>query len=187
MHEGARVEEQLEAFDVDYIADLYNLMIITQGVEQEQRYHPEGDVWTHSFQALGIALRECIDTDLIMAAWLHDIGKSVQREGHEKHSVKLLEDLISPKSLWLIEQHMRIRTWLSGEMQAYKKVRDMAQHPWLPLLIHLRRIDASARKPGRVYEITPEVLTGKLNYTLEEHFGRNQLKKEVERRNYLGH
>ena len=181
------MEEKLEAFSYDFIGDLYNMMLITQGVEQEEQYHPEGDVWTHSFQALGIALRECVDTDLIMAAWLHDVGKAIQREGHEKHSVKMLYDLVSPKTAWLINEHMRIRTWLNGEMQKLGKVQELAQHAWLPLLIHLRRIDASARKKGRVYTITVEELTDRLNSKLEVHFGLNSLKKEVTRRNYLGH
>ena len=179
--------ENLEAFSYDYICDLYNMMLITKGVEQEEQWHPEGDVWTHSFQALGIALREADDTDLILAAWLHDIGKAIQREGHEKHSVKLLFDYVSPKTLWLINEHMRIRTWLSGEMKKYKKVRDMAQHPWLPLLLHLRRIDGSARKPGREYKITVNELTDRLNSKLEVHFERNRLKEEVRRRNYLAY
>lgn len=179
--------DKITAFEIDYICDLYNMMLITQGVKQEPKWHPEGDVWTHCFQALGIALREADDTDLILAAWLHDIGKAIQREGHEKHSVKLLDGMVSPKTCWLIEQHMRIRTWLEGEMNGYKKVRDMAQHPWLPLLVHLRRIDSKARKPGKSFEISVNDLTDKLNSKLEVHFERNRLKKEVERRNYLGH
>ena len=37
------MEEKLEAFSYDFIGDLYNMMLITQGVEQEEQYHPEGD------------------------------------------------------------------------------------------------------------------------------------------------
>ena len=47
-----------------------------EGVMQHLLYHPEGDVFIHSLQALYIAFRETNDTNLILAAMLHDVGKA---------------------------------------------------------------------------------------------------------------
>jgi hypothetical protein len=168
-------------FTLEYIEDLFNLMLMTKGVEQEEQYHPEGDVYTHSFQALGHALRETIDTDLIFAAWLHDLGKAIVTERHERESVKLLNDIVSPKTLWLIEHHMRIRIWLDGTMKKLSKIKELSEAAFLPQLIHLRRIDASARIPNKTFDITPEELLAALNKTVEAHFEFNKAKAAIRR------
>ncbi len=168
-------------FTEEQISQWFNLMLITKGVEQEEKHHPEGDVWNHSFQALGIAMRETKDTDLIIAALFHDIGKSVITHGHEKESVRMMEDEISPKSLWLIQHHMRSRLFLSGEMNKHSKVRELLDNPFFPQLMHLRRIDAKARKPNRKYWIEPIDLADRLNKCVEEHFEHNKNRAKLRR------
>jgi hypothetical protein len=166
-------------FTVKQIERWNNLMLITKGVEQEPEYHPEGDVWTHSFQCLGNALRETKDTDLILAAWFHDIGKAIIRKGHEKESVRLMDDELSPKTLWLIKNHMRVRTFLSGEMHQLKKVREILDSAFFPQLIHLRRLDAKSRKPNRQFTIEPRDLAERLNDTVRCHFEHNKAKRRI--------
>jgi hypothetical protein len=120
------------------------------GVEQNKKYHPEGDVLNHSLQCLCWALKESTDIDLILAAMLHDIGKIEKSKGHENVSVKWLQGICSVKTLWLIENHIRIWYLILGDMRRYKKVRELANHCWLPELIMLARWDRLARNPAKV-------------------------------------
>lgn len=173
--------QEIELFDLGFIENMFDYMKLTKDVAQDATYHPEGDVWTHSFQALGRALKESHDTDLIFAAWLHDIGKHVESHRHEKHSVKLLKHLVSPKTLWLIEHHMRIRYWQEGIMQKHSKVIELRDSLYLPQLVHLRRIDMCARKANYQFNITPEELTNELNKRVRQHFEFNRRKKQIAR------
>ena len=68
---------------------------------------------------------------------------------------------------------------MDGSMKKLSKVVALAEHPWLPQLIHLRRIDASARKPNRFVVANPELVTLRLNTLVEEHFLFNQMKKQI--------
>ena len=122
------------------------------GVTQRAEYHPEGDVLTHSIQSYKHAARESNDIALILAALLHDVGKVSGQMGHENISIELLDCHCSKKTLWLIKNHMRVHTWLNGEMHKLKKVTNLFKNEWFKDLIHLARIDAVARKAG--HEIT---------------------------------
>jgi predicted HD phosphohydrolase len=138
-----------------------------EGVMQHLLYHPEGDVFTHSLQALYIAFRETNDTDLILAAMLHDVGKAGHKLGHDKVAIDLLNCHCSAKTLWLIENHMRIWYFLSGEMRKLSKVKDLIGHPFLPELIHLARIDKVARNPNRRIGYDKQNIIDRLNQCVE--------------------
>jgi predicted HD phosphohydrolase len=128
-------------FSKEQLKNVFSLVEYTKGVEQGSDNHPEGDVYTHSMQCVAWAFRESIDTDLILAALCHDVGKAVETFGHEKHSVTLLGNSLSAKSLWLIQHHLRVRYLYEGEMKKLSKAHYLLYHPWLPDLVHLSRID----------------------------------------------
>ena len=78
------------------------------GVPQEQRFHPEGDAWTHTMQVLdeAAALRERAEVPLgfMLAALCHDFGKAITTEeidgvyhayGHETAGLPLTERFLS--------------------------------------------------------------------------------------------
>ncbi len=78
------------------------------GVEQEQRFHPEGDVYTHTMLVLdqAAALREqaIYPRGLMLAALCHDFGKPATTKtidgrihsfGHEREGVGLAHDFVS--------------------------------------------------------------------------------------------
>lgn len=157
-------------FTTDLLEPLYDLVEDCHGVEQDEKWHPEGDVEVHSFQVLHHALRESNDTDLILAAFCHDVGKSVQKLGHEKYSYELVRDLVSVKSAWLISQHMRVWTLLNGEMRKRAKAVELLQAPFLPELIALARWDKMGRKAHFRPYISPEDLVDRLNEKAELHF-----------------
>jgi len=138
-----------EPFEIpERLEPLFWVLDECAGITQRAEYHPEGDVLTHSIQAYRHASRESNDVDLILAALLHDVGKISRRMGHEDLSVELLDCHCSKKTLWLIKNHMRVHTWLNGEMRKLKKVTGLRKHVWFCDLIHLARIDANSRKPG---------------------------------------
>ena len=60
-----------------YTAEMMNPLFAfvdrLDGIEQSPIYHPEGCVLTHTMQVTNLAFRETIDTDLILAALLHDV------------------------------------------------------------------------------------------------------------------
>ena len=62
-----------------YTAEMMNPLFAfvdrLDGIEQSPIHHPEGCVLTHTMQVTNLAFRETIDTDLILAALLHDVGK----------------------------------------------------------------------------------------------------------------
>ena len=141
-----------------------------RGVEQMAIHHPEGDVFNHSLQVLARALRESNDTDLILAAMLHDVGKVENSKGHEQIAVKMLDGYLSAKTRWLIEQHMRIWYLLLGEMKKHSKVMELVEHPILPDLILLARWDKMGREPKREIVYDREKIIQKLNRCAEKHF-----------------
>lgn len=151
---------------------LLELLEKCQGVKQDVTYHPEIDLFNHLIQCLSHAFRESIDTDLIIAAMLHDVGKIESSHGHEQITVEWLQDLVSVKTLWLIENHMRVWYLILGEMKRYRKVNELIAHPWLPELIHLARIDKLGRSSNRIIKYDREDIIDKLNKCAEKHFGR---------------
>ena len=141
-----------------------------RGVPQVDRHHPEGDVFNHSLQVLRWAFRESIDTDLILAAMLHDVGKAFETKGHEEKAVEMFGDHMSAKTKWLVEQHMRIWHLLDGEMRRLGKVRELVDHPFLPDLILLARWDKMGRDPKRVVPYDRDDIIEKLNRCVEKRY-----------------
>lgn len=141
-----------------------------QGVKQMEKHHPEGDVFNHSLQCLCWALKESNDIDLVLAAMLHDIGKKENVKGHEQIAIKWLQGICSPKTTWLIKQHMRIWNLLLGQMKRQQKVKDLAGHCWLPELILLARWDKIARNPNRKIKYDKNNIIEWLGKCCEEHF-----------------
>jgi len=132
------------------------------GVEQKPLFHPEGDAFNHTGQVVRIALRESKDIDLVMAALLHDIGKKENSLGHEKIAIQWLADLCTPKTLWLIENHMKVRCFLDGTMVKRSTCDRLFYHEWFKDLILLTRWDSAGRKPKVKYAYIRQNLIDKL-------------------------
>lgn len=162
--------EKIKIFNHDFMNPLFTFLENTKDVEQSVIHHPEGDVFTHSLQVLRWAFRESHDTDLILAAMLHDIGKKEQPLGHEDIACEWLDPYVSVKTLWLIKNHMRIWYYLTGDMRKLGKCKELAGHPWLPELIQLARWDKMGRVPG----VTPKYdkcdIVDRLNKKIPLHF-----------------
>ena len=139
---------RVNIFSEDNLGPVLDMVEACRGVRQDPRHHPEGDVYIHSLQAVARALYETDDPHLILAALLHDVGKSVEDHGHEEHSEKMLEPYMNARVQWFVGQHMRIKTYLSGQMRRPGKCRELVSHPWFPQLVQLARFDQMARIKG---------------------------------------
>ena len=109
---------------MDLYEELLDLLYALDGVEQDPKYHPEGDALVHSLQVFQVALRESIDPELQAAALFHDIGKAEQLKGHAAIGAENLEGLLSNRIVWLVRHHMhllyapkRTRKWLRNTKQ----------------------------------------------------------------------
>jgi predicted HD phosphohydrolase len=122
-------------------------------------------------QVLHHAFRESHDTDLILAAALHDVGKTEGNHGHDEVGAEMMRPFVSAKTCWLIEQHMRIWCLLDGGMKRTMKVQDLVWHPWLPELVLLARWDRMGRNPRMRISYSADRIVDRLNRCAARHFG----------------
>ena len=142
-------EKAFYNFDrVDKTGPLFGALERCRAVQQDPRYHPEGDVFTHSLQVFNKARRESTDADLLLAALLHDVGKVIDPYGHEKLGVQMLSGFISDKTTWLIENHMRFWYLVYGDMRKRQKVLSLRENEWFADLVMLCRWDKMGRVAG---------------------------------------
>lgn len=140
-----------------------------QFVEQSEAHHPEGNVLNHTLQVVWHAFRESDDYDLILAALLHDIGKAKNKLLHHEIGADWLCGLCSEKTIWLINNHMRIHKYLNGETRKLGKCNKLVEHMWFKDLVMLSRWDAMGRDPSRKMWYNPDQICQKLvKLTLKE-------------------
>jgi len=84
---------------VGAIEILFPSLFALHGVEQPEKYHPEGDVWIHSLMVLAAATKLSRDASVRFAALVHDLGKGLtdkalwpKHYGHEVAGVPLVAE-----------------------------------------------------------------------------------------------
>jgi len=153
------------------LADVLPELYETIGVEQDPGWHPEGDVFEHTMQALDASVRITYDNEYEMlvlryAALCHDLGKATTTKiidgrwrslGHEKESAVLSKrmlkrivmkfDLIDDVSL-LAAHHMAPGQFikLNAGLAAYKR---LALKLMPRMNLHILADLACADKQGR--------------------------------------
>ena len=162
----------MEFYTKENMAFYFSLLSRLEGIKDKPPHHPEANMMQHSLQVLNHAMRESNDTDVILAAMLHDIGKFEIGPGHEEKAVSVLQDLVSAKTLWLISEHMRIKTLLNGEMKRLTKVLELVNHTWLPELILLSRWDEMGREPNKIIVLDELKIIEQLNKKVVERFSK---------------
>ena len=139
-------EKRFYNFDrIDLTGPLFNNLEKCRGVLQNPIHHPEGDVFNHSIQTFYRAKKETSDIDLLVSALLHDVGKLIDPYGHDKIALEMLDGFISPKTAWLIKNHMRFWDFILGGMKRQKKVFDLIENEWFVDLSMLCRFDKMGR------------------------------------------
>ncbi len=159
--------------DIDRLKEILPQLHDTIGVVQRPDYHPEGDVFEHSKQALDKATElECADEEerltLIMAALCHDLGKAVATQevdgvihafGHDTMgapiAAELLEKLTNKTSIKetvpkLVRYHMMPFAFIKSgaKKSAYKRLaKKLAPHTNCAMLAKLSIADKLGRNP----------------------------------------
>lgn len=115
-----------------HFKELYNLI----GVEQPQKYHPEGDAFLHTMLVIDKVAKEDVDEKIVFAALTHDFGKALTKKemlphhiDHDINGVAVVEKFCKrlkvPKSYlnaakYVCLNHMRYARY--NEMRFAKKV-----------------------------------------------------------------
>lgn len=163
-------------FDESTLGPVLDVFESTKGVKQRKEYHPEEDLFSHLYQCMNWAFRETLDIELIIAAMLHDVGKKLVIEsdntehGHERIASDILAPIISPKALWVIENHMRFWDYIDGSMRKLSKCRDFIEHPFFCCLPQLGRWDKLSRKPNYKIDYDRQKLIERFNKTAYDHY-----------------
>jgi hypothetical protein len=127
-------------------------------VKQNPKYHPEGDVLYHLLQVYQLALDERpYDEEFLLAALLHDVGKGIDPFDHVTAGLEALEGLITPRTQFLIENHMLALEYKNGTLGQRQRVRLEASEDFEDLML-LRELDTAGRVPGAIVGTIEEAM-----------------------------
>lgn len=154
----ASASEQVDRFLI-----YESLLLPLENVKQSPKYHPEGDALYHSLQVFDHARYELpYDEEFLLAALLHDIGKAIDPHDHVNAGLEALEGFITPRTQWLIEQHMLGHQLLDGTIGARAKRRLQENESFEEL-----RLLAECDQAGRQRGVEAPDLTEALTYIRE--------------------
>lgn len=144
------VEDAVEdaASQVDRFKVYESLLLPLEYVQQNPKYHPEGDALYHSLQVFELARNELpYDEEFLTAALLHDIGKGIDADRHVESALEALEGFVTDRTAWFIEHHMEGHAILEGTIGARAK-RRLQESADFDELVLLTRCDRGGRQPG---------------------------------------
>ena len=148
----------------------------TIGVEQDPKWHPEGDVWSHTLECMDVFASERLnnrDEDLIvgLAVLLHDLGKATTTKieadgrlhayGHEAESERLAVNFLNQitKETKVVESVLSLVRWHAQPYELWKikssdaSVRRLAKKVnRIDRLIRVDSADRQGRGPSSIGE-----------------------------------
>ena len=159
-HPEVQIEEALlereEAVDPYQMFRL--LLLPLEVVKQNPKWHPEGDVLYHSLQVFELARDERPwDEEFLLAALLHDVGKGLDPYDHVTAGLQALEGLLTPRTEWLIENHMFAQEYKAGTLGHRHRLRLEANEDFDDLML-LREVDNRGRVRGAQVGTVDEAL-----------------------------
>lgn len=139
----AEAEEQVDRFLI-----YESLLLPLENVRQSPKHHPEGDALYHSLQVFDHARHELpYDEEFLLAALLHDVGKAIDPHDHTLAGLEALAGFITPRTHWLIENHMLGHQLLDGTLGARAK-RRLQENESFDELVLLAECDQAGRQRG---------------------------------------
>jgi len=134
------------------------LLLPLENVKQNPKWHPEGDVLYHLLQVFELA-REAQpwDEEFILAALLHDVGKGIDRYDHVNAAMQALDGLITPRTAFLIENHMLAQEYKAGTL-GFKARKRLEESEDFEDLMLLRELDNAGRVSGATVPTVDEAL-----------------------------
>jgi predicted HD phosphohydrolase len=133
MKDGTREDyELLELHERDYLRALPDrIMSALQALQTGLGGYPVTRL-EHSLQAATRAKRDGADTEMIVAALIHDMGDDVAPFNHAGIAAAVLRPYVRPEVTWIVEQHGLFQSYyylhhLGGDREGREKYRD---HRW---------------------------------------------------------
>jgi len=120
---------------------LLNTLLDLEFVEQNPKYHPEGNALFHSLQVFQLSLKLSNDPEIWAASLFHDIGKAIDGPTHAEIGAELLEGIFNNNIRWLISHHLDL---LIHPAKTKRKLENSRQLKQLTLL---RDLDLRGRDP----------------------------------------
>jgi hypothetical protein len=135
-----------------------------RGMNQPEKYHPEGDVFQHTMQSVA-TVDEDDDQRVFWAVLLHDVGKACttsfwdgrwRAHGHAEASAEMvgvvlrrfdLETLVEDVA-WLVRHHQYELSWnLRPDQVLTPRQERFTKMPLYPMLLRVCTADRAGRKP----------------------------------------
>lgn len=82
----------------------------------------------------------------------------------------MLKDIASIKTIWLVKNHLRVKSYIHGQMRRLQKSLDLPAHPWFVDLIQLARWDWMGRDGEWIVVYDRKGIIRDLNKIAEGHF-----------------
>lgn len=134
--------------EIDRFTVFRSLLVPLAAVSQGRKHHPEGDALYHSLQVFELARDELpYDEEFLLAALLHDVGKTIDPQEHVQAGLEALKGFITERTHWLIEHHMEAHKLFNGSIGA-RSQRRLREHPDFEELELLSRCDKAGRQRG---------------------------------------
>jgi len=159
-HPEVRIDDALAEQDdaIDPYQMFRMLLLPLDAVKQNPKWHPEGDVQYHSLQVFELARDERPwDEEFLLAALLHDVGKGIDPYDHVAAGLQALDGLVTPRTAFLIENHMLAQAYKAGTLGHRQRVRLEAADDFEDALL-LRELDTRGRVPGATVGTVDEAL-----------------------------
>jgi len=155
---GFNLEARMEEEAVDPYPLFRLLLLPLENVKQNPVHHPEGDVLYHSLQVFELAKEHRpYDTEFLLAALLHDVGKGIDPQDHVAGGLSVLEGLITDRTKFLIEHHMMALDYKKGVLGARLRKHLEEAEDFEDLML-LRELDNAGREPGATVGTVDEAL-----------------------------
>ncbi len=144
-----------ESYDSDTLSVFRMLLQRLQQVQQDPRYHPEGDALYHSLQVFQLGRdAQPYDEEFLLACLLHDVGLGIDRKKPVEAAVRTLRGLVSERTLFLIEhRHPATEYLLTGQI-----ARSLRRSEHFEDLVLLAQCDLDGRVPGAKVPTVDEAL-----------------------------
>lgn len=161
---------------LDELGALFPELKSLQGVIQDETYHPEGDVWTHTMMSLD-AMTELKTGDnkrdliLLLAVLCHDLGKAEATEILEGKVTAIGHETMLKPTISLLDR-------LSNEKELCEKIQALVKTHLMPSQLYKQNSkDSAIRRLSTKANIENLVILAKA-----DHFGRTT--EEAKKREY---
>jgi len=160
---------QEEVTVVDRFQVYESLLLPLEHIHEDRKYHPEGDVLTHSLQVFNLARAESpYDEEFLLAALLHDVGKGIDPKDHVAAALEALDGFVTDRTAWLIAHHMEAQQILDNTIGQRARRRLESSEDY-ELLLLLAKCDRAGRQTNAVVPDLDEVMEYLRN--LEREYG----------------